>query len=331
MASPSTHEARTATQAPSADAEPTPGPSPDTKGDSRETPEKRGDGAESPEPGPRDDPPAPGPSRGAVSSENGPGLGLSFPRKLWMVVEDDAFTSVRWSDAGDTVLIDQELFQREVLCCSGAERILETDSLKGFIGLMNLHGFSKIRPAGPSAGSIYRNARFQRDKPLLVPNIQRSKKQLLPTRRSPRIHHDDSIKEAASKTQKEAPSAPGPSATQAFTFPGIRSRSSVAGQAVAHQPLGEQGGPSGEGTSRNVTFVSPATAGSDSAGQVPTSPPVNPDYSSVMSLYNTCYSILLVALSVMAPNEAPEGDEEQEGSSDYKCALCEQFKDNPGP
>lgn len=63
----------------------------------------------------------------------------------------------------------------------------------------------------------------------------------------------------------------------------------------------------------------------------PLPPPVYPDYGSVMSLYNTCYSILVAALSVMSPIEAPSENEGQEGSSDYKCALCKHFKDNPGP
>ena len=42
------------------------------------------------------------------------------------------------------------------------------------------------------------------------------------------------------------------------------------------------------------------------------------------------YSIVMVVISVVAPNEAPEVDE-QEDSSVYKCALCKQFKDNPNP
>lgn len=51
-----------------------------------------------------------------------------------------------------------------------------------------------------------------------------------------------------------------------------------------------------------------------------------------MTLYNTCYSILMAVLShVQCLNEALEVEEEQEESSDYKCALCEQFKDNPNP
>ena len=50
-----------------------------------------------------------------------------------------------------------------------------------------------------------------------------------------------------------------------------------------------------------------------------------------MTMYNTYFSIMMIAISVVAQNKAPEAEEEQEESSDYKCALCEQFKDNPNP
>ena len=59
-------------------------------------------------------------------------------------------------------------------------------------------------------------------------------------------------------------------------------------------------------------------------------PPEYPGYVSLMIMYNTYFSIVMVAVSVVAPNKASEAEEEQE-SSDYKCALCEQFKDNPNP
>ena len=49
-----------------------------------------------------------------------------------------------------------------------------------------------------------------------------------------------------------------------------------------------------------------------------------------MIMYGTYYSIVKAAVSVVPTNEAPEVEEEQE-SSDYKRALCEQFKDNPSP
>ena len=49
-----------------------------------------------------------------------------------------------------------------------------------------------------------------------------------------------------------------------------------------------------------------------------------------MIMYSTYYSIVKAAISLVPPNEASEVEEEQE-SSDYKHALCEQFKDNPSP
>ena len=49
----------------------------------------------------------------------------------------------------------------------------------------------------------------------------------------------------------------------------------------------------------------------------------------VMALHKICYYILMVALSVMVPNEDPEAEEEQGESSDYMCVLCVHFKDKP--
>ena len=89
----------------------------------------------------------------------------------------------------------------------------------------------------------------------------------------------------------------------------------------SHLPS-EQGCPSGEGTSSNGTSVLLATAERDSAGELPKSRncPRYPDYGPVMTLYNTYDSIVRGAVSVVAPNEAPEAEEEQEESSEV-CPL----------
>ncbi|KAM5195893.1 heat shock transcription factor, X-linked member 3-like [Hipposideros larvatus] len=147
--------------------------------------------------GPQDNPPPKAPNQGAVNVEgNRAILGFSFPRKLRMIVEDDTFTSVRWNEDGDMVIIEKYLFQGEILSRKGAERIFETDSLKTFIRLMNLYGFSKIRPNDPSDYSpgnkrvmMYHNCNFQRDKPLLI----------------------KCAKEADKRAQEEGPNAQGPS------------------------------------------------------------------------------------------------------------------------
>ncbi|XP_032330694.1 LOW QUALITY PROTEIN: heat shock transcription factor, X-linked member 3-like [Camelus ferus] len=360
MASQSPDEEYTATAAPAADGEPPAGApsgsSPDPKVDSREILERPGDQAESQDPGSQDNQPPQDPNPGPANVDGTHGvLGLSFPRKLWMIVEDEAFTSVRWNDKGDMLIIEEDLFQREVLRRRGADRIFETDSLKSFIRQLNLYGFRKIhlpgtlgRSPGKKRLMIYHNCNFQREKPLLIENMRRKgdpratarpasstttpkrKKQAVPPMRCTQFfHQNDSTNDADRKTQREAPRAQVPSGFRAFVLPGVLSAGRVARLVVVQRPSSEQGGPSGEGTSRNVTLVPPATAGRDGAGELPRSPPVCPDPSSVVSTCNTGYCMLLAALLLMAPNQRPEADEEPEGSSDYKCALCEQFQNNP--
>ena len=46
----------------------------------------------------------------ANEEENDAVLGLSFPRKLWRIVKDPAFTSVHWNNEGYTVVIRADLF-----------------------------------------------------------------------------------------------------------------------------------------------------------------------------------------------------------------------------
>ena len=70
-----------------------------------------------------------GPNSAAANEEgNNAVLGLSFPRKLWMILEDAAFTSVHWNDERDMVVIEADLFQMEVLHHSGTNRIFKTAS-----------------------------------------------------------------------------------------------------------------------------------------------------------------------------------------------------------
>ena len=151
------------------------------------------------------------------------------------------------------------------------------------------------------------------------------------TRCSPRFRHNESTQEADKKVQKGAPNVHRIPGRCSFLFCGLWFIGSVARQAKENHLPRELGGPSGEGKSSNSMSVSPATAGRDSAGQLPKSPPRYPDYVSAMNLYNTYDSIVKVAILVVAPSEAPEVDEEEEESSDYTCALCEQFENNPSP
>ncbi|XP_037368682.2 LOW QUALITY PROTEIN: heat shock transcription factor, X-linked member 3 [Talpa occidentalis] len=300
-----------------------------------------------PDPGPQGAPQPQDPNPGAAGLGEDV-LGLPFPRKLWMMVEDSSLASVQWNDAGDAVVIDEGFFQTEVLQRSGPDRIFETDSLKTFIRQLHLHGFSKIRSLRDKGLMIYSNSRFLRGRPELLDSFEsagpagrmahrglraapkRRKISQVATRRSPRLLQLNANKEAWKKTQ-EAPAAQGPGGAPSTLFSGAWPTSGVAGSPGGGGCPGEPGGPRGEGTSGNVLFASRVPAGQEGAGELPSSPPARASYASVLTLYNTCCSILLAALSAMAPDEDPDGEDEQEGPSDYKCTLCEQFKDNPHP
>ncbi|XP_077003298.1 heat shock transcription factor, Y-linked-like isoform X2 [Tamandua tetradactyla] len=72
-------------------------------------------------------------------------LSLTFPRKLWKIVESDQFKSIWWDENGTSILINEELFKKEVLGRQAPFRIFETDSMKSLIRQLNLYGFSKMR------------------------------------------------------------------------------------------------------------------------------------------------------------------------------------------
>uniref|UniRef100_A0A8C6CVF0 HSF-type DNA-binding domain-containing protein n=1 Tax=Moschus moschiferus TaxID=68415 RepID=A0A8C6CVF0_MOSMO len=357
MSSQTFHKAQAVLLAPSTDGEPAAedprDSSLDPNVDSGKALEKQGDKPESPDPGLHDNLPSQGPNPEMANEEENAVFGLSFPRKLWRIMEDATLTSVHWNDKGDTVVIQADLFQTEVLQRRGVDQIFETDSIKSFIHELNLYGFRKIRLSGCCAGKkklmIYRNSNFQRDKPLLLQNIQRKgdprttsqpatgttatpkrKKRVVATRYSPRLHHNEFTSEAGNKVQKGMPSTRRTPSQCSFVFSDLWSMGSVARRAGGNHFSSEEGSPSGKSTSSNATSVPPATSGRDSPGELPEGPPVYPDYESVMNLYNTCYSILMAGLLVMAPDEAPES-EEQGDSSDCKCALCEQVKNKPNP
>ena len=84
---------------------------PDPNFDSGEALEKQREQPMGSDPGSQDNPPPQGPNPvRANEEENNAVLRLSFPRKLWMMVEDADFISVHGDDEGDTVVIRADLF-----------------------------------------------------------------------------------------------------------------------------------------------------------------------------------------------------------------------------
>ena len=157
MASQSSHEAQAAQLAPSTDGEPAAGDSrdssPDWNVDWGEVLEKQGEQPESQDRRLQDNLPPQGLNpKTTKEEENNAILGLSFPRKLWRIVEDAAFTSACWNDEENMVVIEVDLFRMEILQRRGMEQIFKTDSIKSFISELNLYEFRKIHSSGCSAG-----------------------------------------------------------------------------------------------------------------------------------------------------------------------------------
>ncbi|NP_001412324.1 heat shock transcription factor, Y-linked isoform 5 [Pongo abelii] len=72
-------------------------------------------------------------------------LSLNFPRKLWKIVESDQFKSISWAENGTCIVINEELFKKEILGKKAPYRIFQTDTIKSFLRQLNLYGFSKIQ------------------------------------------------------------------------------------------------------------------------------------------------------------------------------------------
>ena len=81
-------------------------------------------------------------------------LSLTFPRKLWNIVESDQFESIWWDETGTCIVINEELFKKEVLERKDPFRIFETKSMKSFIRQLNLYGFHKNRQTVQRSASL---------------------------------------------------------------------------------------------------------------------------------------------------------------------------------
>ncbi|KFP99610.1 Heat shock transcription factor, Y-linked, partial [Leptosomus discolor] len=116
---------------------------------------------------------------------------LSFPQKLWKMLESQQFQSTWWSEGGKCVAIYQKLFENEVLSRRGPLRVFATRKMKSFLRQLNLYGFTKIRRDAQRSASLpeflaeaaaasahakvlyYYNPIFNRDHPHLLERCKR--------------------------------------------------------------------------------------------------------------------------------------------------------------
>ena len=65
-------------------------------------------------------------------------LSLTFPQKLWAIVESDQFQSICCDESGTCIVINEELFKKEVLERKVPFSVFETNSMKSltYMGLV---------------------------------------------------------------------------------------------------------------------------------------------------------------------------------------------------
>ncbi|KAL6086192.1 hypothetical protein STEG23_021634 [Scotinomys teguina] len=331
--------------------------SPDSEADSREGLVRQDDQDLKQDPAFEQSPPPEYQSQHTASEEDNTNiLSLPFPRKLWSIVQNEAFKSVKWTKEGDTIMIEVHLFQTEVLNLKGEKKIFETDSLKSFLCQLYMYGFRKISQeiSVSSSGEnrrimSYCNFNFQRDKPgllkymwgkedlgnithqaICVPisldllKTQLQKKRKLPTRRSPRFHPKPG--EDSEESKKKSSNGQASKRNQDSLFSAIWAMKTIPRCSLEKQPPGESSNPTAEDTSGNIICVPQTLPQIQGMEEVPSaSSSGNPILGSMMSLYNNSCSVLLSALLKRPRNESPD-EEEQQGSSDYKCVICEPMR-----
>uniref|UniRef100_A0A3B4CHV1 HSF-type DNA-binding domain-containing protein n=1 Tax=Pygocentrus nattereri TaxID=42514 RepID=A0A3B4CHV1_PYGNA len=101
---------------------------------------------------------------------------LTFPQKLWHIVGNKTYKSIRWHQWGTSIIIDVELFSAEILSRQGELKIFDTSVMKSFMRQLNLYGFKKIRSSEGRLERItwmYYNGYFRREHPELLIHVKR--------------------------------------------------------------------------------------------------------------------------------------------------------------
>lgn len=103
--------------------------------------------------------------------------GISFARKLWLLVNSDENDIVNWARNGVTIILDTTALE-EYLCTP--ENIFQTRNVHNFLRQLLLYDFKKIGRSGRNSFAdecselhIFRHEFFKRDRPNLLENIAR--------------------------------------------------------------------------------------------------------------------------------------------------------------
>ncbi|KAJ7997372.1 hypothetical protein DPEC_G00228300 [Dallia pectoralis] len=113
----------------------------------------------------------------------------NFPAKLWRLVNNPQNVSIRWDPRGEGLIIDQQLFEAELLSPQkqtfDTMNVFKTSNFTSFNRQLNLYGFRKVvhgpgateQNDGPSptvgTQHHFHNPNFKRDRPELLVNLKR--------------------------------------------------------------------------------------------------------------------------------------------------------------
>ena len=105
----------------------------------------------------------------------------NFPAKLWRLVNNPSCEAICWDPLGELVVIDQPLFETQVLCPPtfpyDNPNAFKTTNFSSFVRQLNLYGFRKaerwVKQAGDCVRHCYYSPNFKRDHPELVAGLRR--------------------------------------------------------------------------------------------------------------------------------------------------------------
>ncbi|XP_059207463.1 heat shock factor protein 5 isoform X2 [Centropristis striata] len=106
----------------------------------------------------------------------------NFPAKLWRLLNNPAYEAIFWDGAGKVIVINQHLFEKQILCPSTSTSdnadAFKTTNFSSFIRQLNLYGFRKAEPTIKDSGDsaafhFFFNPNFKRDHPELVASLRR--------------------------------------------------------------------------------------------------------------------------------------------------------------